>query len=196
MYVRILLTIHSPLLTNNVEYFPLSYISCDSSYNNYHLSEYNICMYIYRYRYIMPEKYPLSGVAVINFQDLFHEKFPSDLAILSSMKEYGFFYVTKIPEYSAEEELKYLKEFFDLPDEKKMALAVNKHNKNNRNVYRGYGPVVEGSGTQHKEMFNIGPHETNSESIEESSTQDELAVLKAISKEGNVWPKTGSRRFL
>ena len=46
--------------------------------------------------------------------------------------------------------------FFSLPLPVKMELAVNKHDRRNRNVYRGYGPLVEDSGTQYKELFNIG----------------------------------------
>ena len=108
------------------------------------------------------------------------------------MTEYGFFYVANIPEFSAAEELEYLKEFFALSDEVKMGLAVRKHNPQNSNVYRGYGPVVEGSGTQFKEMFNIGPHDYADPQFITKS-EDALTNLKTISKEGNLWPKTGDQ---
>ena len=109
------------------------------------------------------------------------------------MREYGFFYVTNITNYDAATELKYLKKFFKLPTTTKMALAVKKHDRNNKNIYRGYGPVVENSGTQHKEMFNIGPHEDPTPSYKH--TDSSLDKLRAISREQNVWPVSGDGEF-
>nr|AIW06473.1 putative isopenicillin-n-synthase [Beroe forskalii] len=152
--------------------------------------------------------HPLASVAVISYPDLLSNTTSSsstDALIFSSMSQFGFFYVTNVTDFSAEEELEYLKMFFALGDEVKMRLAVRKHDPRNSNVYRGYGPVVEGTGTQYKEMFNIGPHEydvmgeesPNEYDKYDNSTESEgdLARLKRISKEGNVWPETGDETF-
>nr|AIW06462.1 putative isopenicillin-n-synthase [Dryodora glandiformis] len=108
------------------------------------------------------------------------------------MRTFGFFYVTDVPDYSAELELDYLKRFFDLPTETKMSLAVRKHRQENNNVYRGYGPVVETSGTQYKEMFNIGPHETHPATQKDPSF---LEKFRVISREKSVWPESGDEVF-
>nr|AIW06474.1 putative isopenicillin-n-synthase [Haeckelia rubra] len=135
-------------------------------------------------------EHPLSKVAVISYLDLLANDTPTDGRVLHSMQEYGFFYVDNIPEYSADEELFYLKQFYSLPDEEKMKLAVKKHREENSNVYRGYGPLME-VGTQYKEVFNMGPHENQPSS--EGDTV--LEQLKMISKEPNVWPQTGNETF-
>ena len=108
------------------------------------------------------------------------------------MQEFGFFYVTNVPDYNAIQELTLLKHFFSLPDATKMSLAVKKHEPKNSNIYRGYGPLVD-SGTQHKEMFNIGRHEAPTPTYEQ--TDSPLDKLRAISREQSVWPKSGDEEF-
>nr|AIW06455.1 putative isopenicillin-n-synthase [Ctenophora sp. N1 WRF-2014] len=129
---------------------------------------------------------PFSGVASIPYTLLSASNVSIDPLILASMKQFGFFYVHHIPNYNSSQELDYLQRFFKLPDTQKMRYAVRKHNPANTNVYRGYGPVVETSGTQYKEIFNIGPHEVQPE---QSTSGDPLERLRVISRERNVWPQ-------
>jgi len=131
-------------------------------------------------------------VPTISFSDLINDDQTIDPKILSSMQEFGFFYVTNVPDYNAIQELTLLKHFFSLPDATKMALAVKKHEPKNSNIYRGYGPLVD-SGTQHKEMFNIGRHEAPTPTYEQ--TDSPLDKLRAISREQSVWPKSGDGEF-
>ena len=49
------------------------------------------------------------------------------------------------------------------------------------------------SGTQHKEMFNIGRHEAPTPTYEQ--TDSPLDKLRAISREQSVWPKSGDEEF-
>nr|AIW06470.1 putative isopenicillin-n-synthase [Thalassocalyce inconstans] len=155
--------------------------------------------------------HPFDKVSSIIFEDLTKENISMDSRILSSMQEFGFFYVTNVPDYSPERELELLKQFFNLPTSDKMSVAVQKHNSENSNVYRGYGPLVETSGTQYKEMYNIGPHELPSSQIEQSEldsqldkqsetrldkqTDAQLDKLRVISRESNAWPKTHDAAF-
>ena len=111
--------------------------------------------------------------------------------IYQSMREYGFFFVTNVTDYNATIELQHLKKFFELPDHVKMRLAVNKHNPDNVNVYRGYGPLQVDTGTQYKELFNIGPYETDTI----FNVTDLLSVIRSISVEKNVWPKSNNNDF-
>ena len=136
---------------------------------------------------------PFHKVSSIPYADLLADSHTIDPEILKSMQEFGFFYVSDIPDYSAVKELQLLKQFFSLPESVKMPLAVKKHDHNNRNIYRGYGPVVKNSGKQHKEMFNIGPHEDPTPTYKQTDTQ--LDKLKVISKEQNVWPTTADKVF-
>ena len=53
--------------------------------------------------------------------------------------------------------------------------------------------MVENSGTQHKEMFNIGPHEDPTPSYKH--TDSSLDKLRATSREQNVWPVSGDGEF-
>nr|AIW06478.1 putative isopenicillin-n-synthase [Ctenophora sp. C WRF-2014] len=133
-----------------------------------------------------------SEVARISYSDLLNSNPDIDPTLLHSMKQYGFFYVVDIPSYNASLELDYLQRFFDLPDHYKLPLAVRKHNPHNVNVYRGYGPVVGNVGTQYKEVFNIGPHETHPPY---NDSHSDLQKLRSISRERNVWPNTDNPQF-
>nr|AIW06451.1 putative isopenicillin-n-synthase [Bathyctena chuni] len=137
-------------------------------------------------------KHDFDNVARIPYTDLVRDDVTVDPLILTSMELYGFFYVYEIPGYNSSEELDYLKQFFDLSETVKMKLAVNKHNTNNVNVYRGYGPLVKNVGSQYKELFNIGPHETTPVY---NSTDNVLDKLRTLSKERNVWPVTQNNHF-
>nr|AIW06453.1 putative isopenicillin-n-synthase [Ctenophora sp. W WRF-2014] len=135
---------------------------------------------------------PFASVATIPYTLLSTSNVSIDPLVLASMKQFGFFYVNHVPNYNSSQELDYLQQFFALPDSEKMKYAVRKHNRGNRNIYRGYGPVVETSGTQYKEIFNIGPHEAEPG---HNFSDDALGRLRAISRERNVWPVTQDPGF-
>nr|AIW06449.1 putative isopenicillin-n-synthase [Ctenophora sp. B WRF-2014] len=112
--------------------------------------------------------------------------------LFQSMREFGIFFVQDIPSYNASSELLHLKHFFALPLPIKMEHAVRKHNGNNINVYRGYGPLSVNQGTQFKETFNIGPHEVHPAYNDSGSA---LERMRSVGKERNVWPRTGEPEF-
>ena len=145
------------------------------------------------FRFPKDAHHPFNRVPSISCSKLINDDNSIDTEIFDSMREFGFFYVTNVSNYDAASELKYLNSFFALPTSTKMALAVKKHDSRNKNIYRGYGPVVENSGTQHKEMFNIGPHEVPTPSYKQ--TDSSLDKLRAISREQSVWPETGDVQF-
>nr|AIW06467.1 putative isopenicillin-n-synthase [Lampocteis cruentiventer] len=137
--------------------------------------------------------HPFDQVSTIPYKTLTNDNLSVDSRVLSSMQQFGFFYVSEVPDYSSERELELLKQFFNLPTADKMAVAVQKHNPENSNLYRGYGPLVATSGTQHKEMYNIGPHEVPPPQIKQTDTP--LDKLRLISREPNAWPKTDDSAF-
>ena len=114
--------------------------------------------------------------------------------LLSSMVQFGLFFVQDIPSYNSSNELKTLKSFFELPLETKMALAVKKHRPESSNAYRGYGPLVGGLTTQFKEMYNIGPF-NDIPQFKPSSTENSLELYRAVGRETNLWPKTDDPMF-
>nr|AIW06446.1 putative isopenicillin-n-synthase [Euplokamis dunlapae] len=130
----------------------------------------------------------LYDVARIPYLDLVAGDHSTDQKVLKQMKKYGFFYVTQIPDYDSYKELELLKKFFNLPTDVKYKVAVTKHNPANSNVYRGYGPAMDNINTQYKEVFNIGPHEVETET-------KSYSTAKKISVERNVWPVTDDNSF-
>nr|AIW06460.1 putative isopenicillin-n-synthase [Hormiphora californensis] len=137
---------------------------------------------------------PLHDAAVISYAELTENAPATQQRLLSSMSEYGLFFINQVPSYNASQELATLRSFFALPLDTKMELAVRKYRPGQRNVYRGYGPLVSATATQYKEMFNIGPHETD---YKPSSVDSDgsLEQFRAIGRERNVWPGSGDDAF-
>nr|AIW06477.1 putative isopenicillin-n-synthase [Charistephane fugiens] len=154
------------------------------------LHQYAILQY-YRFNTHQTNFSDLNVVSKIRYNDIILPNPAVDSKVLHDMNAFGFFYVIDIPEYDATKELELLKHVFELPSDVKHTFAVRKHNPNNKNVYRGYGPAVDNVGTQYKEVFNIGPHETEP-AFDESS---DFSHARHISKEKNVWPSTDNKSF-
>jgi len=136
------------------------------------------------------------GVARIPYADLLNGNVYVDPFILHSMKEFGFFYVVDVPEYSAGVELDFLKTFFELPADVKDDLSIRKHNPANPNAYRGFCPGVDDvdATLQFKDVFNIGPHETRGMKGD-ASKKTPLENMRYEVQEPNVWPETGNCTF-
>ena len=77
-------------------------------------------------------------VARISYTALLNDDSKVDSQILSSMKEYGFFYVVDIPGYDAKLEQGLMETFFNLPEDIKASVEIRRHNPENKNAYRGY----------------------------------------------------------
>jgi len=135
------------------------------------------------------------GVARIPYNDLLNGNVYVDPFILHSMKEYGFFYVVDVPQYSAGVELDYLKAFFELPADQKDDLSIRKHNPANKNAYRGFCPGVDDvdATLQFKDVFNIGPHETRA--VRPDNLDTPLEKMRYEVLEPNVWPETDNCTF-
>nr|AIW06445.1 putative isopenicillin-n-synthase [Haeckelia rubra] len=135
-------------------------------------------------------------VARIPYTDLLNDNPYVDPFILHSMKHYGFFYVVDVPEYNSTTELKYMKEFYDLPEDVKATLEIRRHNPENKNAYRGYCPGLDDveHTLQYKNLYNIGPHETRAP-MTDKNDDDKMAKLRYDCQEPNVWPDTGDCGF-
>ena len=77
------------------------------------------------------------SVAKIPYMAMLNNDESWDNSIFASMKQYGFFYVVDVPEYSADEEHVYMKKFFELDDDVKDEMSIRRHNPANKNAYRG-----------------------------------------------------------
>nr|AIW06435.1 putative isopenicillin-n-synthase [Ctenophora sp. T WRF-2014] len=143
---------------------------------------------------LWPEADPTyDDVARISYSDLVNGDV--DSLIKQSMQEYGIFYVVDVPNYDSHEELKYLQQFFNLPEELKAGTEIRRHNPANKNAYRGYCPGLDDvdATLQYKNLFNIGPHETRVP-IERDSLSP-MDKLRYDIHEPNVWPQTGDCAF-
>ena len=70
------------------------------------------------------------------------------------MSTVGFCLVTNVEGHSEEELLKANKAFHALPIDVKMKMAPKHLNKNNKNIYHGYFPFIEGD-PSHKEFYDM-----------------------------------------
>ena len=78
--------------------------------------------------------------------------------LLDSFTNVGFCQITGIEGYSTEELFKWTKWFFlEVPEDIKLKqLATSAFNPGNKNIYRGYFPLVEGA-LSHKQGYDLGP---------------------------------------
>ena len=78
--------------------------------------------------------------------------------LLESFSTVGFCQITGIEGYSVEELFEWAKWFFlEVPEEVKLEqLATSAFNPRNKNVYRGYFPLVDGA-LSHKQGYDLGP---------------------------------------
>lgn len=75
--------------------------------------------------------------------------------VVNALENVGFLYIDNVKGLDFDKFLECCKWFFGLPTEKKEAIMRNHWKKENKNVYRGYFPVVEGEPSR-KEGFECG----------------------------------------
>lgn len=99
--------------------------------------------------------------------------------VVHALENIGFLYIDNIEGIDFHELDILCKWFFGLPYETKMKTARKNFNPQNRNVYRGYFPVVEGEPSR-KEGFEIG---------RDVPTGDETVSPSNWMYESSVWPE-------
>ena len=98
--------------------------------------------------------------------------------LTKALQEEGFAFLDNVPGYDPDELLKHTKWFFSLSDKEKLPLTRKEWNPDNKNVFRGYTPLVPGQPSW-KELIELGcPLEA-----------DDPDFNKTYFYEQNLWPK-------
>lgn len=110
-----------------------------------------------------------------------------------AMAEVGFIYLVNIPGFKPDELYEASAWFFALPLETKMKLAKKVFQKENKNSYRGYFPLVPG-GHSYKEVFEIGQFFSSDPLVSPAVKADgSRPLMRHLLNEGNVWPQTNEQ---
>ena len=130
------------------------------------------------------------NLATIDMMDARRNSSQAAFKVYKALSEVGFAYIVNIPEFEPDLLLKYTKWYFDLPFEIKMQMAKRPFRKENRNIYRGYYPVIPG-GHSFKEALEIGGFYEGS--LEKRNYPgSERPFMRDVVQEVNVWPVSGN----
>eukprot|EP00794_Sanderia_malayensis_P000165 gene165-777_t len=128
--------------------------------------------------------------------------------LFDAMKNVGFAYLVNVPGFRPDELFEATTWLFNQPLETKMDIAKKAFNSKNKNLFRGYFPVIPG-GHSYKEAYEIGgffddisngnnDHDSKLKS-EQQSIGRARPLMRDVVSESNVWPNsanaTENKRF-
>jgi len=130
------------------------------------------------------------NLATIDMMNARRNKSQAALKVYKALSEVGFAYIVNIPEFEPDLLLKHTKWYFELPLEVKMHMAKRPFRQENKNIFRGYYPVIPG-GHSFKEALEIGGFCEGS--LEKRNFPgSERPFMRDVVQEVNVWPASGN----